>query len=112
MTTTGTIRLQLTAGEIPEPLEHQFLDAAGAIINLTGYSGRATWERDVDGATGEITGTVDAAEGKVTVAMTSASCATAGVVDVRLWAGNGSQRLASPVWRLLLSDPPGTAPSI
>jgi hypothetical protein len=110
MSTTGTIRLQLTAGEIPEPLEHQFLDAAG--VDLTGYVGRATWERDVDGATGEITGTVDAAEGKVTATMTAASCATAGVVDVRLWAGNGSQRLASPVWRLLLSDPPGTAPSI
>ncbi len=106
------IRLQLTAGEIPEPLEHTFADADGTVIDLTGCAGEASWQRDTDGATGSVDGVVDGPGGTVTVQLTAAVCAVAGVVDVQLWAGDGSHRYASPVWRLLLADPAGVAPAI
>lgn len=106
------MRTALVAGERPEPLEWTYTDADGVVVDLTGYDGALTWQRDSDGASGEIAGTVDEVAGTVSVVLSDAACSTPGVVDVTVWAGNGTNRYASPTWRLLFSDPPGTPPSI
>jgi hypothetical protein len=105
-------RIALIAGERPDPIDHTFLDDDGDVIDLTGWDGEATWEHMSTGATGSLVGAVDGPTGTVTVTLTDTVCGTAGVVDVTVWAGDGSTRYASPVYRLSLSDPPGTAPSI
>ena len=106
------IRRQLTEGEIPEPIEHTFLDADGVAIDITGYSGRATYVLP-DGTTGELSSgvSVGGSDGTVTVTVPSTLCASPGVVDVDIWAGNGVQRYAAR-WRLLVQAAAGTPPSI
>lgn len=104
------IRIPTTAGAKLEPLAYTFLDADGNVIDLTGYSGAASWERD-DGTTGSVAGIVSSVSGTVTVTLPATATDTPGVVDVMLWAGNGTYRLDGERWRLLVSDPPGTAPS-
>ncbi len=107
------IRTTLTSGERPEPLEFTFTDADGVVFDLTGYNGAASWQRD-DGTYGELSATVDELAGTVSVVLTGDVCDPPGhVVDVTLWVGNGTNRYASPVWRLSFTDPPGlTAPNI
>jgi|GEM_PF-6931569 len=105
-------RITLMAGEIPEPIEHTFLDADGDAIDLSGYSASATWEHRGTGGTGSLTCTSGDSSGTIAATVTAAAVATAGVVDVVVWAGNGVNRFASPIWRLLIADPPSTAPAI
>lgn len=107
------IRRQLIQGEKPEPIEHTFLDADGDAIDLTGYTGQGNYELP-DGTTGTITSgdvTVGGADGTVTLVLPEAVCSLAGVVDLDVWAGNGTQRYAAR-WRLLVQDAVGTPPSI
>lgn len=105
------IRLSFAAGEKPEPLAHTYLDADGGPVDLTGYNVRATWQH-TDGTTGELTGSTSGSDGTATVTLPSTPLATPGVLDVVVWAGNGTERLASPIYRLSIFDPPHTAPSI
>jgi hypothetical protein len=105
-------RMALVAGERPDPIEHTFLDEDGDVIDLTGWDGEATWEHMSSGATGSIVGAVDGPAGTVTVTLSDAVMATPGVVDVTVWTGDGSRRYGSPPYRLSLSDPPGSAPTI
>lgn len=108
-----TIRIQLTAGERPDPIAHTFLEAdSGDVIDLSGWAVTATWVHVETGATGTITGTVDGPAGTALVTLSDASMATPGVVELTVWAGNGTLRYASPVYRLCIADPPGTAPAI
>lgn len=106
------IRIQVAAGAKLEPFAYQFLDSEGDIINLAGYSGAASWERLADGTVGSVVGSVDGGTGTVTVTLPATATDTPGVVDVMLWAGNGTYRLDGERWRVLVSDPPGSAPSI
>ena len=96
------IRLQVTQGEKPEPIEHTWLDADGATIDLSGYSCQALWSHAAAGTSGTITGTVDGSAGTSTVTLTAASLANDGVVDMDLWVGNGVQRYAAK-YRLLVA---------
>lgn len=106
------IRIPLMAGEIPESLSHTFLDADGNVMDLTGFSASATWEHRSSGTTGTLTCTSGDSTGVITATVTAAAVATTGVVDVVIWVGNSTFRYASPIWRLAIADPPGTAPSI
>lgn len=106
------IRIPLQAGEIPEALTHTFLDADGAAMNLIGFTASATWEHRGTGTTGTLTCTNGDSTGAITATVTAAAVASPGIVDVVIWVGNGARRYASPIWRLAIADPPGTAPSI
>jgi len=105
------IRIPLMAGEIPEPLAHTFLDADGTAMNLTGFDASAVWEH-TDGTTGTLSCSAGDSTGEISATVSAAAVASTGVVDVVVWVGNGSNRYASPIWRLLIADPPGAAPSI
>jgi hypothetical protein len=85
-------------GEIPVPLEYQFLDSTGAPINLTGYTVR--FQRgEIDG--GFINATTvnatlsDATNGKVTYTWTSADFPHPGRFGGMFFVGNGTNRYAS-----------------
>ena len=106
------IRIPLMAGEVPEPLAHTFLDSDGVVMNLTGFSASATWEHRASGVTGTLSCSPGDSTGEIAATVSAAAVATPGVVDVVIWVGNGSYRYASPVWRLAIADPPGTAPAI
>ena len=105
------IRIQATAGAKLEPFVHTFLDEDGTVITLTGYTGEAT-SVTPDGTTGTVSGSVNGAAGTVTCTLPATATASSGVLDVQLWAGNGTYRLASPIWRVLLAETAGAAPSI
>lgn len=87
-------------GEIPAPLEYQFLDADGTPINLTGYTAKFQWGRAsrtemfVDGVTVAATVT-DAVAGKVTRTWDGTEFLIQGDYAGMFFVGNGTNRFAS-----------------
>lgn len=85
-------------GEIPTPLEYQFLDSAGNPINLTGYTVR--FQRgEIDGTfTNAVTvnaALTDAVNGKVTYTWVAADFPYPGRFGGMFFVGNGANRYAS-----------------
>lgn len=100
------------AGEIPEPWVHQFLDADGTAINITGYAVRVAYKID-NGSQVVRTGALsDAANGKASYTWVAGDFTTAGQMRGEMWVGNGSNRYAQ-TFELHVREPQGgTAPSI
>lgn len=84
-------------GEKPAPFIYQFLDASGAVLNITGYVARFNC-REQDSTTGTFGAAVsiaDAVNGKVQYTWTGTEMPTAGHYLAEVWVGNGTQRFAS-----------------
>lgn len=85
-------------GEIPIPLEYQFLDASGTPINLTGFVARFQRAEINGGFASPVTvnATVsDAVNGKVTHTWTTADFPYPGRFGGMFFVGNGTNRYAS-----------------
>jgi hypothetical protein len=87
---------EFVVGERPDPLEHTFKNYAGGAINLTGYS--AKWQyAEQHGSGVEAAASVsDGPGGKATYTWTAAEFGQPGHYTGFMWAGNGTQRYASP----------------
>lgn len=85
-----------TAGEIPPPFAYTFTDADGAAIDLTGYEARFVWARNDGAPTTRTAAVTGAAAGEVTHTWVEADLADEGSYDGEVWAGNGTNRYASP----------------
>lgn len=104
-------------GEIPAPLEYQFLDYSGNPINLTGYTAKFQWgER---GNTAPFVNVVtanaivtDAVNGKVTYTWIASDFAAPGPYAGMMWVGNGVQRYASVLITWTVCASVGVAPAI
>ena len=104
-------------GEVPAPLEYQFLDADGVAINLTGFTVVTfQWAPYVQGQfvdpvveTGSVT---DAAGGKVTYAWDGDEFAAPGEHAGLFFVNNGTVQYASILvtWHVCL--PIGTPPTV
>lgn len=104
-------------GEVPPPLEYQFLDADGAPINLTGFTVVTfQWSEYVQGqfvnpvvASGTVT---DAVAGKVTYVWTGAEHAAPGAHAALFFVNNGTVQYASVLvtWQVCL--PVGVPPAV
>lgn len=107
------LRVDCAAGAILEPFIYTFQDADGNAVDLTGFSSTITWKKWSDASTGSFAATaVGDAAGTVTFSVPAAVTASADTVDLMVWAGDGTTRYDGKTWRLVVSDPPGTAPSI
>jgi baseplate upper protein BppU len=103
------------SGEIPPPLEYQFLDSGGVGLDLTGYAakfscvelGGATVTVDVADAT-----VTDPATGKVTYTWTGVEFPTAGRYQAELWVGDGTLRFASVLIAFTARRAVASVPSI
>lgn len=104
-------------GEIPAPLEYQFLDSAGSPINLTGYT--AKFQRGVKAnatnyvSVATLNATVtDAANGKVTYTWVAADFSGPGTYGGMFYVGNGTNRFASLLITWITCAAVDVAPSI
>lgn len=101
-----------TVGEKPAPLVYQFLDSAGAAMDLTGWTATFHYQR-YDGTPEEASATVsDPAAGKVTYTWTGSEFSTPGVWWAEFWAGNTVNLLASKRLEAVVRAPVGTPPLI
>ncbi len=98
-------------GEKPAPLVYQFLDSAGAPIDLTGYTVQFHYRRSDSGSA--VTGAAvlsEPAAGRVSHVWTGTEFDTPGTWWAEFWAGNGTQRYASArmqaVVRAVVGGPP------
>lgn len=100
-------------GEKPVPLVYQFLDSAGAPIDLTGYTATFSYVRCDGGipATGAATVTSPTA-GQVTHAWTGAEFPEPGPYWAEFWAGNTTNRFCSLRLEYLVRSAVGAVPSI
>lgn len=100
-------------GEIPEPWQHDFDDATGAALNLSGYQVRVTY---IIGGGAQVvrTGTlVDAGTtGKAEYAWVAADLAVAGLMEGEMWVGNGVNRYARSFTMTIDEARGGPAPNI
>lgn len=100
-------------GEIPAPLVYQYLDDAGAPIDLTGYTAKFVYrERDGAPTTGNAT-VSDAPNGKVQYVWTGTEFPTPGHYRAEFWAGNGGvNKFASVLITFDVRNPVGTVPNV
>ena len=104
------IRTAVTVGEILEPLSYTFTNPDGLPLNLAGFSGTGVWEHS-DGTTGVFSLTIST--GTATGSLPEAALASSGVVDVRLWVGNGATlKFAGELWRFSVAAQSGVVPSV
>jgi hypothetical protein len=102
-----------TQGEIPSPLTFQFLDSAGAAINLSGYTVKFLYR--VGSATAV---TRDGAlvssgtTGIVSYTWVAADLATAGNVTGEFVVGNATNRYGSERLSWVILEPVTTYPSV
>lgn len=104
-------------GEVPAPLEYQFLDADGVAINLTGFTTvRFQWSEVIQGQfvlpvveTGSVT---DAVNGKVTYVWDGDELDAAGEYAGIFFVNDGTTQYASILitWHVCLSI--GTPPTV
>ena len=102
------------AGSILEPFVYTFRDHDGTPIPLGGMTAKVSWKRWSDGSAGEFAVTaIDNGAGTVTFSVPAAVTASRDTVDLMVWAGNGSTlRMDGARWRVIIADPPGSAPSV
>jgi len=101
-------------GEKPSPLEYQFLDSAGAPMNLTGYTAKfVTRPVDDESAVATYNATVtDPTLGKVTYPWAGTELTTPGMHWAEMWVGNTTNRYASLRMRYSVRASVGPIPSI
>lgn len=85
-----------TAGEIPPPFVYTFADADGEPIDLDGYDARFVWRRNDGDPTTRTATVTGAATGETTHTWIEADLEEPGSYDAEVWAGNGTNRFASP----------------
>lgn len=99
-------------GEIPAPLQYQFLDQNGSAINVTGYAARFIY-RPPTGIAVDVAATVtDGPNGLVTYVWTGTEFALTGRYHAEMWIGNGVQRFASDRITWIVRSPIGSVPNI
>lgn len=99
-------------GEKPPPLVYQFLDSAGAPIDITGYAAGFTIQ-EADGLAASYSASVtDPVNGKITYTWTGTEWPTSGHYRATVWCGNGTNRLASIMIKFDVRAPVGTVPGI
>lgn len=107
-----TISEPYIIGEKPSPLEYQFLDGNGAVINITGFTAKFNYKEN-DGTAVSAAATVsDGPNGKARYTFTGNEFATAGHYKAEFWVGNGTNRYASVEIDFDVAIPVGTVPSI
>jgi hypothetical protein len=99
-------------GEKPAPLTYQFLDSAGAAINLTGYTAKFSYQEHDGTAVTANASVSDPTNGKVTYTWSGAEFATAGRYRAEFWAGNLTNRFASVDLLFEVAVSVGAVPSI
>jgi len=99
-------------GEKPSPLEYQFLDANGAVINLTGWTAKFSYQ-EKDGAAVTANATIPTGtDGKARYTFTGAEFATAGHYRAAFIVGNLTNRYESVLIEFDVSVGVGVMPSI
>lgn len=100
-------------GEVPEAWQHDFDDADGAAIDLTGFDVRVTYRLN-GGAQVVRTGALvsGGATGKAEYVWVAADLATAGRMVGEMWVGNGANRYARAFRMTIDEARGGTAPNI
>lgn len=97
-------------GEKQPPLVYQFLDSAGAPIDLTAYAVNFIL-RERSGAATTYTGALyDAANGQVKYTWTGTEWPTAGRYIAEFFAGNGTNRYASVLITFTVRSAVGAVP--
>ena len=82
-------------GEIPEPLEYQFLDASGAALNLAGYTAAFRLKVGVAPTLVLPAAVSTPAEGRVEHVWQAGELATSRSVRCQFWVTNGTNSYAS-----------------
>lgn len=99
-------------GEKPSPLEYQFLDSNGAVLNITGFTAKFIYQ-ERDGAAVTANATVPTGtDGKARYTFTGTEFATAGHYRAAFVVGNGTNRFESVEINFDVSIGVGTMPSI
>ena len=99
-------------GEKPTPLEYQFLDGGGAVINITGFTAKFNYtERDGAAVTANAT-ISDGPNGKARYTFTGNEFTTAGHYRAAFIVGNGTNRYESVEIHFDVSIGVGAMPSI
>jgi hypothetical protein len=115
MTDSATVSVQAgpyVVGEIPPPLQYQFLDSDGLPLNLLGFTAKFIC-REQNGAPVTYTATfADAASGIAQFAWTGGEFPTSGSYLAEFWAGNGTNRYASILIRFSVRTAVGPVPSV
>lgn len=101
-----------TVGEKPAPLVYQFLDSAGAAINLTGFTAEFHFQRSDGTASTGVATVTDPTLGKVTHVWLGTELSTGGTWWCEFWVGNGTQRHASKRLEASVRAAVGAAPTI
>lgn len=100
------------AGEKPEAWIHQFLDADGAVIDITSYTVRVSYKLDA-GTQVVVNGTVfDGTNGKAQYAWVAGDISTAGELQGEMTVGNGTYRYARAFRMRINAARGGALPSI
>lgn len=99
-------------GERPAPLEYQFLDSAGAPMDLTGYSAEFHVQPRNGTAVVHPAAVTDPATGRVTHTWSGTELVTSGTWWMEFWVGNGTNRFCSLRLEATVRVPVGTAPTI
>lgn len=102
-------------GEVPAPLEYQFLGEDGAALNLTGYAARFSCEERGGGNVSKdavVASITDATNGYVTYTWDGAEFPTAGRYQAELWVGNGLHRFASVLLLFTVREPVASVPNV
>lgn len=99
-------------GEKPSPLDYVFLDANGAVINLTGFTAKFQWQ-ERDGAAQSANASVPTGtDGKARYTFTGNEFLTAGHYRAAFIVGNGTNRYESVEINFDVSTGVGSMPSI
>jgi hypothetical protein len=100
-------------GEVPPPLEYQFLDATGQPINLSGpFSAQFRYQEHWAAYGSGVATITDAAAGKVTYIWTGNELTTPGQYAAEFWVGNNTNRYASELLEFTVRASVGPWPTI
>lgn len=107
-----TISEPYVIGEKPSPLDYQFQDSTGAVINITGFTAKFSYQ-ERDGAAVTANATVPlGTDGKARYTFTGNEFATAGHYRAAFVVGNGTNRYESVLIEFCVATGVGIMPSI
>lgn len=99
-------------GEKPSPLEYQFLDASGAVINITGYTAKFNYKENDGVAVSASASVPTGTDGKARYVFTGTEFTTAGHYRAAFIVGNGTNRYESVEINFDVSIGVGPMPNI